>query len=377
VQSLEPRSRNKLAIITPGFYEQAIGGAEYQSYLFAKAAKEFGYQVYYVFIATDKSRKMPNHLGITLCPIFSPKYRQYIRGIGNTAITCIPATWKALNDIKPDFILCRSGVIQSGLGAYYARKCNAISIWQVASSNDLKPLRFLSVLRRPLDFMEFLSVRYAIKHSTIVLTQAEYQSKELREKYARDSIIFKNLVPETSENIARSEEFTVVWVGNIKPLKQPELFIQVAKILSSVNDMRFIMIGKPAIGKYQAKLERQISTIKNLSYLGLQSMSDVDSVLSKAHLLVNTSLYEGFPNTFIQAWIRGVPVISLIVNPDNVLTTFNIGCHSRTIDKMIKDLLGLYTDRTALSDMSQSARYYALNYHSYSKNRQRITEILS
>jgi glycosyltransferase involved in cell wall biosynthesis len=368
--------RKKLAIITPGFYEQAIGGAEYQSYLFASAAKEFGYQVYYIFIAIDSTIRITNNLGINLFPIYSPRYRRYLRGIGNTAITCIPDTWKTLKEINPDYIYCRSGVIQAGLGAYYAKKFNKKSIWQVASLTDVMPQGFLSLIRRPLDFLERLSIRYAIKRSTYVLTQAEYQSKLLKENFARSSIILRNLIPEAFETGTKNENFTIVWIANIKPLKKPETFMQLAEVLSDIKNIRFIMIGKPAMGKYQEALEYKIAAIKNLRYLGLQTMADVNMILAKAHLLVNTSVYEGFSNTFIQAWIRGVPVVSLTVNPDNLLNKFNIGYFSGTFDNMVSDVLRLYSNKTLLRKMSQNARNYAIKYHSFEKNKNQIYKIL-
>ena len=50
------------------------------------------------------------------------------------------------------------------------------------------------------------------------------------------------------------------------------------------------------------------------------SQAEVNALLEHTDLLVNTSDYEGFSNTFIQAWMRRVPVVSLRVDPDRLLS---------------------------------------------------------
>lgn len=366
----------KIAIITPGFYEQAIGGAEYQSYLFAKIAKDNGLDVHYIYI-TYGVNKLPNDLGLQIHAVDSPKYRKYLRYFGKTAITCIPKTWRILKKINPDVIYCRSGVVQAGLAAYYGKKFKKKSIWHAASVKDIEKKNYLSYVFKPLTFLDRMLVEYGIKNSSLVLCQAVYQKELLLKNFGRNSVIQPNIIPVLNKTIVKDKIFTVVWIANIKVLKQPELFIKLAKKFSTYKNIQFIMIGKPSKGKYQDYLNNKIRDTSNLHFLRFQTMDQVNRLLSKSHLLVNTSLYEGFSNTFLQAWMKEVPVCSLNVDPDGLLKEKGLGFFSKTIDSMVKDILLLYKNPFLLKSMGVKAKEYVYKNHSLDKNTYKIIDLLT
>jgi len=77
---------------------------------------------------------------------------------------------------------------------------------------------------------------------------------------------------------------------------------------------------------------------------------------------VNTSeaMSEGFPNTFIQAWARGVPVLSLDVNPDALLDGERLGVFcDGSIDQMQAHLGDLLKSEIRREQIGHSARQFA------------------
>ena len=80
-------------------------------------------------------------------------------------------------------------------------------------------------------------------------------------------------------------------------------------------------------------------------------------------MFVNTSETEGFPNTFLQAWIRGVPVISFF-DPDNVIRREGLGHAVGNLEEMASTAQRLATDAQAWLETSARCRAYIARHYS-------------
>ena len=65
--------------------------------------------------------------------------------------------------------------------------------------------------------------------------------------------------------------------------------------------------------------------LSNVKYCG-QVTPDKDlQVIANAAILLSTSDQEGFPNTFLEAWSAGTPVVSLKIDPDRIIEQMGLG----------------------------------------------------
>ena len=145
--------------------------------------------------------------------------------------------------------------------------------------------------------------------------------------------------------------------------------------LLGIKGVKFIMIGCALNKPWYREMLKKMSALENLEYLGERSLKEVNEVLARAHIFVNTSTYEGFPNTFIQAWMRKVPVVSLNVNPDNIIDRNRIGFFSKTYNQMVKDVARLIQDSKLRHDMGERAQTFAFDNFSM-KNAEKIIHML-
>ena len=126
------------------------------------------------------------------------------------------------------------------------------------------------------------------------------------------------------------------------------------------------MIGAPAPSeKWFHEIQERIASMENLEYRGVQTQEQVNALLAQSHILVNTSLYEGFSNTFIQAWLHEVPVVSLSSSPDGLLDNGSLGyCASGDYDLLLESVRKLLNNSRVINDIGLKARQYALESHS-------------
>jgi glycosyltransferase involved in cell wall biosynthesis len=152
----------------------------------------------------------------------------------------------------------------------------------------------------------------------------------------------------------------ILWAGNLLAKKRPLILLDLARALPEVE---FTAVGAP--GSDPALLQAftsQAAGLPNLRYLGHVPPAAIQDLYSRATLLLNTSDAEGFPNTFLEAWAREVPVVTLGSDPDGVIQSLGIGL---VLDRTeAPERLRQWLSRPeAIQEAGRAGRAYVLAHH--------------
>jgi len=352
--------RAKICILVPAHWEALMGGSQYQ----AKVLVDYLLANYDVDIAYLTTRADPNFKpeGYRIVP-FSD--RRGLRRYGS--FFDVVRLYRALRRERPDIILQFVGSAHTGIAALYARRHGCKMLWRVTSDRSVEP-ETASWLKPHL-WLERGFLNFGIRNATLILAQTQYQHERLAATFPGAPVQvlpnFHPTPPDCGRNGAVVKQ--VVWVANLKPLKNPGAFVRLARRFARRSDVRFVMIGDTIDdGEWTREQLQEIAATPNVEYLGALSQSEVNGILEHTDLLVNTSDYEGFSNTFIQAWMRRVPVVSLRVDPDRLLSRGGLGLVTGDEEALHLRVDGLLADPDRCAAIGARARRYALEHHAES-----------
>lgn len=352
-----------------GYYPINRGGAEYQAYLLYKELIN-KYQVVYISIGQDVDKILYDD-NVKIYCLKAPKFILF----SNLYFLLYKKIISILEQEKPNYIYQRVGYSATGIAAYYSKTNGCKMIWHISSNNDLVFTERTINKNSLFQIIERSILRYGIRNANYIIGQTNDQNNLLKTHYRREcDLLVPNFHPKPKSRIEKHYPIKILWIANIKPLKNPEIFIDLASKFQSSSNVRFIMIGRPGNTRYQKKLDQRIKGLNKFEYKGELSQDKVNDLLCHSHIFVNTSRYEGFPNTFIQAWMRKVPVVSLYLDQDDVIKKEKIGFHSRSFNQMVLDVEALIKDDKLRKSMGEKARQYALKNHSLS-NIQKIVDL--
>lgn len=202
---------------------------------------------------------------------------------------------------------------------------------------------------------------WGLRHADVVITQSDKQKADLKKHFHMESVILKSGYDFAKKSNFRKEDM-ILWVARINRWKQPEIFIDLAE---SFPERKFVMIA-PVSGDecYSKEIRDRAEGVQNLEYIPGVTFQKVEEYFQKAGIFVNTSKYEGFPNTFIQSLMRGTPVLSLTVNPDGFLEKYGVGyCAGNSFQSLIDNLVLLTGDEDIYRATSRNAFEYAKKHH--------------
>ncbi len=147
--------------------------------------------------------------------------------------------------------------------------------------------------------------------------------------------VLPNPVPIPREPPGKSEAPTVCFLARWDPQKRVELFLELARRFPEV---RFIAMGRSHNPRVDAALRRRYGGVENLWLTGFVGEDEKQRILANSWALVNTSVREALPISFLEAFAAGTPVISG-EDPDGLVSRFGFKVQGMDYGEGIKWLL--------------------------------------
>jgi glycosyltransferase involved in cell wall biosynthesis len=223
-------------------------------------------------------------------------------------------------------------------------------VYRVASDANCVPGRQLIRLWRDRKLYE-----YGLRRADLVATQTLAQSNLLREHYGVASVIVNMAVEPAAAAVDAPRDIDVLWVSNLRSVKRPELVLELARRLPQVS---FTLAGGVVDQEYYDAVKAQAACLPNVTMLGHVPYDEIGGLFDRARLFLNTSSVEGFPNTFLQAWVRSVPVVTFF-DPDRLVRHRRLGLAVDSLDDMRAALERLLANENERRELGTRARRFA------------------
>ncbi|MFN8255579.1 MAG: glycosyltransferase family 4 protein [Bacteroidales bacterium] len=167
---------------------------------------------------------------------------------------------------------------------------------------------------------------YGLKNADLALVQNNYHKTLLFQNNKKGAEVLRNVLHIENQKI--EEKNYILWIGRFDPIKKPEIFIQLCRDLPMYQFKMVCPYDKHYTKGWQ-ELKSKAEKLSNLTLIEKIPFHEIQKIFNEALLFVNTSYSEGFPNTFLQSALAQTPVVSLNVNPDGFIDTFDSGvfCH--------------------------------------------------
>ena len=261
---------------------------------------------------------------------------------------------------NPDYLY------QSGAGfitwvlSKIAKKNGIIFIHRIANDIDTD-IRINSKL----GFISKIFYLNGLKNADIILCQNKVQQHNIQRRYKGKStyIIHNPIEIQKKAKIKNIKRRYIAWLGIFQHQKNlPGLFF-IAKTLPMYE---FKVAGMISKSENSIRIKNQIKklqTLPNIKFVGFIPRNEISSFLEDAYLLLNTSFYEGFSNTFLESFRSGTPVVTTKkVDPDNIIEKNKLGLVGEKIKDLPKFIIRIINE-SGSNDLSDNCISYVFRNH--------------
>jgi hypothetical protein len=182
----------------------------------------------------------------------------------------------------------------------------------------------------------------AIVSADMIIVQTRAQRDLLQARFGRCGHVVANPIELAEDDLAGVPDSPggyALWVGKADRVKRPELVFDIARACPEIS---FKMVVNRTDADQAETAPPNVEIVKRVS------RPELDRLFAGAFCLVNTSVFEGFPNTFLEAGRHRVPVVSLSVDPDGIIASGRLGVIANgDIDIVASGIRSFDADRIA------------------------------
>lgn len=214
-----------------------------------------------------------------------------------------------LRHVDADVLVQRAAGSYTGVVGLVARARRRRFVYSTASDFDFDA----GFLDHDRTARRLFPIGIRCAHAIVVQTDA--QARLCEQRWQRDCTVVRSIAAPAP---ARDEPpQALLWAGRATDRKRPEAFVELARRLPQA---RFRMVCE-----LPRQLREQAAGVANLEVLAPLSQADLGRLIDRAVAVVSTSVKEGMPNVFLEAWARGVPALALSHDPDGVIERHELG----------------------------------------------------
>lgn len=357
-------SHNALGALT-GHGETHSGGIERQQALMAKWLASRSHRVSMV-VWDEESTAHSTYAGVEL-------FRLCRRSAGLPGLRFFYPRWSslasALARANADIYYYNCGDLGLGQVAMWARSNRKRLVYSVASDASVDPA--LPGLRNR---RERVLYRYGLHHCDAIITQSQKQQRALEREFSLRSTV----LPMPCEGVPSSDYDgdsetlgPILWVGRISAEKRPDWLLDIAEELPQ---RRFELVG--AANKHNAysrSILERARGIRNVALAGRVPYDRMGERYRRASILCSTSVYEGFPNIFLEAWSAGIPVVATC-DPDGLITGRKLGFTGQSVSELSNAIDSLAESPALRREIAANSRAYFRERHTPDRAMQEFVE---
>jgi glycosyltransferase involved in cell wall biosynthesis len=247
----------------------------------------------------------------------------------------------------------------TGIVGLWARSHGRKFVYSVASDPDVDPA--LPTLARGYERWLY---RAGLKRADTIIVQSARQQQILADGFRRSSLVLPMPCPgpgaESPVSARPPGPMRVVWIGRMDPVKRLDWLLEIAERLPEV--IFDVAVANLDGSEYANILQKRAQALSNVCWLGPVPHARIAQLYQAAACLCCTSVIEGFPNTFIEAWSHARPVVTTF-DPDGLVARLNLGLVARNVNEMVEALWKIHQFPELWVRQSQTARTYYLENH--------------